>query len=147
MGVIPDSSDISVTFNGIVKDAVTQAGDDIVVNIGRFICEQKQIKGDLRKRDVSIIREFPARFDVTINLEIPEGYELVPESLEDLNRAVIFRHATFNSTAAVEGNIVTVRVAERYPRSINPTEAWEAFLAVSDACYEFMSASVVLRRL
>ncbi len=144
-GVTPDSADVKVTFKGTVQDAVTHAGDNLMVNLGLFISEQQQIKGAQRKRDVSILRDSPERFDITIRFEIPEGYELVPESLEDLNRSIIFKEATFNSSAELVDNTVVVRVTERYPRSIYAPTSWDALMAISDASYEFNSASIVLR--
>lgn len=145
-GSTPDSAEIKVTFKGTVQDAVTHAGDNLMVNIGLFISEQDQIKGVQRKRDVSILRNSPERFDITIRFEIPEGYEVVPESLEDLNRSIIFKEATFNSSAELKDNTVLIRVTERYPRSIYSPAAWNSIMAISDASYEFNSASIVLRQ-
>ncbi|MDE6691886.1 MAG: DUF3857 domain-containing protein [Muribaculaceae bacterium] len=144
-GVTPDSAGIKIEFKGTVKNSVTHAGDNLIVNLGQFISEQSQIKGSQRKRDVSILLDFPKRYDTTIRFRIPEGYELVPESLEDFNRSVTFREATFNTMVTTEGDTVEVRLIERYPRSGYSADAWDALLAVLDAAHEFNSASIILR--
>lgn len=144
-GVRPDSAEIKVTFKGSVPDGVIHAGDNHIVNLGRFISEQVEKKGHERQREVSVLRDTPDRFVTTIRFHIPEGYEVVPESLEDLNRSLNFKEASFNSSVKLEGGTVVVQVNERYPRSIYPAQAWESLLAVSDAAFGFNSASIVLR--
>ncbi|MDE6653476.1 MAG: hypothetical protein K2K37_03705, partial [Muribaculaceae bacterium] len=120
-------------------------GDNLIVNLCQLISEQNLINGSERKRDVSILLDFPKRYDTTIRFRIPEGYELVPESLEDFNRSVTFREATFNTMVTTEGDTVEVRLIERYPRSGYSADAWDALLAVLDAAHEFNSASIILR--
>lgn len=144
-GSTPDSTDIKIEFKGTVKNSVTHAGDNLIVNLGQFISEQRQIKGSQRKRDVSILLDSPERYDTTIRFTIPEDYELVPESLDDFNRALTFKEATFNTMVSTEGYTVEIRVTERYPRSRYSTESWDALLAVFDAAFEFNSASIILR--
>lgn len=144
-GCIPDSADMHLYFKGVVPDAITQAGNNIMVNIGKFIAKQEQIKGKNREREISIVRNCPEKYDVTINFEIPEGYELVEGSIDDLNRSIVTPEATFNSEAHVNGRTVTVRIVERYPRSIYPAESWPSLLKVLDGSYEFNSASIILR--
>ncbi len=143
-GSTPDSPEIKLEFKGTVKNSVTQAGDNLIVNLGKFISEQRQVKGSQRKREVSILYDAPERFDTTIRFAIPDGYELVPESLADFNRSLTFKEATFNSMATVEGDTVEVRVTERYPRSRYAPESWDALLAIMDAAFEFNSASIIL---
>lgn len=144
-GCTPDSPDFIADFKGKVNGAVTQAGNNVMVNLGRFISEQTQVEGSDRKRDVSIIRSGPSKYDNTILFEIPEGYELADGSLDDLQKSVVSADAAFVSEASVDGNVVKLRVVERYPKSISAPTAWPDILKVMDAVYEFNSASIVLR--
>lgn len=146
-GSTPDEPDIVLSLGGTVPGTITQAGNNIMVNIGRFIGKQQQIKGTQRERTVSILRPAPVKYDTTIKFEIPEGYEIVESSLDDLNRSIVLKEASFNTEARLDGRTLTVRVVERYPRSLYNAESWPALLQVGDALYEFTKASVILRRL
>lgn len=144
-GCTPDSSETKFFIKGSVTDAITQAGNNLMVGIGKFIGKQPQIKGKDRQRDVSIIFGSPHKYDYSIKFEIPEGYEIVEKSIEDLNRSVITQEGTFNTEATVDGRTVTIRVIERYTRSILPPQSWPSLLKVQDAVYEFSNASIILR--
>lgn len=144
-GCTPDSAHTEVLLKGVVSGAITQAGNNLMVTVGKFIGDQKQYQGKERQRDVSIILGNPNKFDTTITFEIPEGYEIVESSLADLNRSVITKEGTFNSEATVDGRTVTIRAIERYTRSIYPPQSWPSMLTVFDAIYEFNSASIILR--
>lgn len=146
-GCTPDSPKPKITLSGNTGEAVTMAGNNLMVNIGRFIGHQKQIKDNERKREVSIVRSCPNKFDTTIIFEIPEGYELVTESLNDLNKSVLTAEATFNTETRVDGRTVTIRAVERYNHSIYPVSSWPNLMKVSDALHDFQSASIVLKPL
>ncbi len=144
-GVVPDAPRTEIRFKGSVNGAVTEAGNNLMLNIGRFTGSQRVVSGDARVRDISIIDQGPHKYDCTIVVNIPEGYELVEESLQDLNRSIIVPEASFNASAESDGATVTIRVVERYPRSIYPAESWENILSVLDASADFNKASIVVR--
>lgn len=144
-GCTPDKPELSAEFVGKVNGAVSQAGNNLMVNLGRFICKQKQITGSDRKRRISIVRPFTIKYETTIRFEIPEGYELVEESLDDLRNSLSSPDAVFESEASSDGNTVTLHVIESYPKSISAPSAWRRILKVHDLAYDYNSASVVLR--
>ena len=144
-GTVPDQSATVIKADGVVPGAVSRAGNNLMVNVGKFIGEQTQFTGDKRSRQVSALFDAAHTTDVTIYLDIPEGYELVPESLDDLNRSVIVAGATFNAGAEVEGDKVKIRVVERYARSMYPATVWPDLLKVLDAAHDYNSATVMLR--
>jgi len=145
-GSTPDKPVIELNINGKIEGAVTEAGNNLMINIGRLIGKQIQFKGSQRKRDISIVRSSPSKTDVTIMFEIPEGYELVEGSLDDLNRSVICREGAFNTEANLDGSMVKLRIVERYSNSISPASAWPDLLKILDTAHEFMSSSIVIRR-
>ncbi len=145
-GIVPTSPILSVRFDGVVDGAVTEAGNNMLINVGRFIGKQSQLKGNERTRDVSIVRPSAKRIDTTITFEIPEGYELVESSLDDLRRSMNTRDGSFNTEVSADGSTVTIRVVERYPRSISPASAWPDLVAIQDMAHEFNSATLAIRR-
>lgn len=144
-GLTPSEPELVLELKGSVPGLVSQAGNNLMINVGRLFGKQLHPTGETRKRDISIIRSFPSRDDNTVNFEIPEGYEIVPESLADLNRSVITAAGSFNSEAKATGNTVSIRCIERYNRSILPAQSWNDMLNVLDTAHDFSSASIILR--
>lgn len=145
-GFVPSKPESIIEVNGIVPDVINQAGNNLMVNIGKFIWRQSEIIGSQRNRDVSVIKNNPNRDERTVILTIPDGYELVEESIADLNQSVNTQAGSFNAEASFDGDkTVKIRVLERYPRSILPPELWPEMLKVLDAAHAFNSATLLLR--
>ncbi|MDE6383895.1 MAG: DUF3857 domain-containing protein [Paramuribaculum sp.] len=144
-GTVPDMAETVIKADGVVPGVVSRAGNNLMVNIGKFIGEQTQFTGDKRRREVSTLFDAAHTTDVTIYFEIPDGYEIVPESLDDLNTSSTIAGATFNAGAEVEGNKVKIRVVERYARSVYPATVWPELLKVLDAAYAYNAATIMLR--
>ena len=146
-GLVPTKPESIVEASGMVPDVITRAGNNLMVNVGRFTGKQQDISGSQRTRDVSVLREAPNRDEDIIILTVPEGYELVEESLADLNQSVTTKVGSFYSEATFDSNdnTIKIRVVERYPRSIIPAEFWSDMLQVIDASHAFNSASLLLR--
>jgi len=144
-GCTPDIPLTEVSMAGTVTGAVTQAGNNLMVNIGCFIGRQQQVTGNDRHRGISVVTDGAHKYDLTITFEIPEGYELVEESLKDLNRSVISPDATFNTNAKTDGKTVTVRLVERYSHAVYPASSWPDLVKVMDAAHDFGKSSIILR--
>lgn len=144
-GVTPDAPEMKVNIKCGIPDLISQAGNNLMVKLGMLYGKQDEVTGSKRQRDVSIIRSSPSRVDATIYFEIPEGYELVPESLADLTQNVVTSVGAFNTSAEVDGDKVKIRVLERYMHSIYPETSWDDMLKVLDAAAAFNNASIVLR--
>ena len=125
---------------------VSSAGDDLLVNIGKLTGNQHEIKGPHRKRDISAIQESATQFRSTIKFKIPEGYEVIPESVSSLNRNISSPVAVFVAEADIDDGYVIIRTFERYSISVIPASAWTNVLNVLDAAFEFNSATIVLRK-
>lgn len=144
-GCTPDNPAFKARMEGKVPEAVGSAGGNLMVNIGHLNGRPAQYVGSERERKLSIVRDYPERFDNTIIFTIPEGYEVIEESIKDLNRSVSSPFATFNSEANLEDGVLTVRIIERYPRSICPPAAWNDILKVNDAANDFRNTFILLR--
>ncbi len=144
-GLTPDKPELIVKLDGSVSDIVSQAGNNLMIKVGSLIGKQDEVTGDSRKRDVSVLMHAPHRVDQTIIFEIPDGYELVEESLNDLNTSVNTVVGAFNTGASVDDGKVKIRMTERYTRSIYPESAWPEVLKIMDASAAFNNASILLR--
>lgn len=146
-GTTPDSPEMKLEINGTVPDMISQAGNNLVVKVGTLYGKQNKVTGSQRQREVSILRSSPSRAQATIYFEIPEGYELVPESLADITQNVVTPVGAFNASAEVEDGKVKIRVFERYLHSIYPETSWDDMLKILDAAVAFNDASIILRPL
>lgn len=146
LGVTPANPDIELAVEGNVTGAITQAGNNLMINVGRFIGKQQEYKGKNRQRDISIVRPYAMKYDTTVRFEIPEGYELIEESLNDVKVAVANREGAVNTETKLEGNILSIRYIERYANSLSPIESWPDILALLDAAHAFNSATIAIRR-
>ena len=144
-GCTPDSTVAILELSGKVPGATTLAGKDILVNIGKFIGTQNEIKGAARKRDISIILDNAHQDRHSIRFKIPKGYEVVPESVTSLNRSIVTAMGTFVVEAGVGDGYVTVQVIERYPVTIAPASEWPEMLRILDSSAAFSGETIVLR--
>lgn len=143
-GCTPAAPAVKMTINGRVSGGVTQAGDNLLVNVGRFIGKQMDMTGNHRRRDISVMRDAADRRLRKIRFEIPEGYTVKPGSLEDMARNVVVPEGAFYAQATVDGNVVSVDVMERYTRNLYPASSWDNLLKIMDAAVEYQRAAIVL---
>ena len=145
-GVTPESPATVLEVKGTVGGIVNSSANAMTINIGSLIGEQPEIAPGHRSRDISIVTDGPRKADYTITLTIPEGYKVDAESLAALNSNIATAEASFYSGAEVNGNTVTVRVVERFPRSIYPATSWPNILSVLTAANAFTQATLTLTR-
>lgn len=144
-GSWPGHNDIRLKVDGKMGEAVSMAGNNMVVNVGKLLGQPIEVKGDDRKRDVSAIWGTPERTNTQITLTVPEGYTADAESVKGLSRSVSTPEGVFFVQASVEGNDIVIKAVERYARAIYSPDQWPSLLKVIDASYDFRNASVVLR--
>lgn len=144
-GTSPDQADMKISFEGTVDDAVSAAGNDLMVNLGRFIGNHSKFEGKEREREISIVREYPCKNSFVIRFTIPGGYTLVPESLEGFAANIKTPEVVLTSRATCNDGVVTIEVTERYNRSIMPREVWPRIVEIGDTLARIGSSSIVLR--
>ncbi|WP_430813409.1 DUF3857 domain-containing protein [Carboxylicivirga sp. RSCT41] len=124
------------------------AGDDLIVHIGKVIGEQAEMyQEEERKLPVSI--GFLHTYYRTIEMEIPEGYEI--ENAESLNMKVTMDYdgkesSAFLSSYTIEGNKLRVYSEEFYRDYHYPVEEFEAFRKVVNAAANFNKRTIVLKK-
>lgn len=144
-GNLPTSRTAKLSFKGKVPGVTSTAGNDLMVNIGIFNGAQPEMKGSVRERDIAVVKSSAKQSRTELIFTVPEGYQVVPESLEALNRNIVTKEAIFNVKASIDGGKVKISIGENYPRSICDASSWPDLLRVYDAMREFSSASLILR--
>lgn len=144
-GTTPDANEWKATFNGEAPSCITQAGNGLMVKLGQFTGTNPEYEGSERKRDIAVVFNYAKHTITRIQFEVPEGYQVQPESLESLNRNIIMPEGSFFVKAMLEDNKVKIDVSNRINQDIFPAESWDNLLQLLDAAHEFCNASIVLK--
>jgi hypothetical protein len=128
------------TMDGWVK----KAGNNYILDAGKLIGGQLQLKPEQRKRDVDIYMPFARSFNYNIELLIPAGYQL--EGVEQLNQKVDNDCGSFIVTASTEQNKLLLNVKKVYKHAFEPAAKWPDILKVLDAATDFGSRKLLIKK-
>lgn len=133
----------------IVKSTVNtikfseKAGDKIIFKIGELIGRQSEMYNE-KERKLDVESDFNREFIRKLEITLPENYEV--SNLESLHFNVEFPDgsASFKSTYAVDGNILTVDIEEYYKRIDYTKEEFEDYKKVINAAADFNKVVIYL---
>ena len=134
-------SEVTYTQEGLVQ----KAGPNYILNVGKLIGNQLELKGEERKRDIDIYVSTAQSFDYDIEIQIPEGYVVV--NMENLNQQVDNIAGSFKASVTQQGQNLKITVSKVYKKSYLPVAEWENLLAMLDAATVFSTQSVVLKKI
>ncbi len=129
------------TFDGLVK----KAGNNYILDIGKFIGGQLQLKPWQRDRKVDVYMPFARAFDYVISVSLPDGYKA--EGLDKLNLNVETAAGSFAVTTTAEGNQVNMFVRKIYAHAYEPVANWQNLVHVLDAAVDFNGAKLLIRKI
>ena len=138
----PFTYKVAYTMDGLVK----KAGKNLTLSVGQLIGQQTHIEGKERQRTDDIIFSYPRTFVATINVELPSGYNVTPESLQKLNTNLDNEDMRFVTKAEVMGNKLFIHFEKEYKKQIVPVTRWQNILEILDRAYEFNNQQVILRK-
>ncbi len=127
-----------------LKDFVQKAGGNYIVEAGKLIDQQFQVKEDMLERNYDIYMRSARSYDNTITFTIPEGYTV--QGVEALNINAENDTGFFKSTATVEGNQLIIETNKAYKNNFEPKDNWDKMVAFLDAAYQFTQQKVVLKK-
>jgi Domain of Unknown Function with PDB structure (DUF3857) len=128
------------TLDGLIK----RAGNNYLLDAGKLIGGQLQVKPEQRDRKVDIYQPFARSFEYDIELSIPKGYTL--EGADKLNRQVDNACGAFTVNVIVEADKLKLHIKKVYKNSFEPVAKWENLLQVIDAATDFGSQKVLLKK-
>jgi hypothetical protein len=125
---------------------VERAGNKIIVKVGEFIGEQAELY-DTKERMTNIDVSFPHALVRTIELTIPDGYEI--KNLKDLNFNEIYKEGdklTMGFVCSYEqnGNILKITIREDYVNYFYSIKQYPQFKKVINAAADFNKVVLVL---
>jgi hypothetical protein len=128
------------TMDGWVK----KAGNNYIIEAGKFAGGQLEIKADQRERKLDIYMPFSRSFSKKIIFKIPDGYTI--EGIEKLNRSIKNECGGFESTAKIEGTDLLITFNKYYTNNFEPAANWSKILAFVDAGFAFTKEKILLKK-
>ncbi|OYQ42922.1 DUF3857 domain-containing protein [Flavobacterium aurantiibacter] len=128
----------------IGADFVKNAGENTVIEIGKFIGSPVEIAEKERVRTANIYMNYPRTFENVLTFEIPAGYEV--KGLEKLNKKVENETGGFTSSATIQGSTLTVKTKRYYLHNYEAAMNWPKMLAFLDAAFQFSQEKILLKK-
>jgi hypothetical protein len=135
----PFSYKYHVTFKGAVK----KAGPNYLIDIGKFIENQIQLKEEDRSRNYNVYMPFARSFRYNFEISIPEGFSV--QGIEKLNTHVENQTGGFKSQALLQGNKIKIEVFKHYKSNFEKNEHWNQMTEFLDAAFDFSQQQLLLQ--
>jgi hypothetical protein len=123
---------------------IKKAGQNYIIEIGKFIGGQIEIVDKERERNVGIYMKYPRTFDYHIRLKIPNGYTVV--GLDKLNKNIDNETGAFISTAKIDGEFLDIQTSKQYKHNFEPKENWSKMLAFLDEANQYTNEKILLKK-
>ena len=146
-GIVPGTPATKVKLDLTANEFTSNAGNGILLNIGRFAGKYARLEGADRERMLDAFLTSPVQYYYDIVFEVPQGYAPDAASLENCNVNVSNMYGSFFAAARLtdDGNI-ELNVRQRFNTYMIPQNEWASFLELSDAAAAFNDAAVLLNR-
>ena len=128
---------------------IENAGNRILVKVGEIIGPQIEMYQE-KKRMFPIEIEFPHILARRITMEIPAGYRI--KNIGDLKMDKVFKEDNvvtmgFESSAEMNGNLVTINIIEQYRKVRYPMDQYIPFKDIINAAADFNKLVLVLEKI
>jgi hypothetical protein len=144
MGMRHDDPDFVYSTQFTMDGWVKKAGNNYILDAGKLIGGQLQLKPEQRNRQVDIYMPFARSFEYSVELLIPAGYQL--EGVEQLNKQVDNDCGSFIVSASTRENKLLLNVKKVYKHSYEPAAKWPSLLEMLDAATDFSGRKLLLKK-
>jgi hypothetical protein len=144
IGMWDETSDTEFEDNFVLEGLIKKAGPNSVVELGKLIGGQTEVKEEYRTRTRDVYMDYVRTLTSTITFTIPDGFEL--EGLENLRKQVETDAGGFVSTATVTGNTLQIVTKKYYSKNYYTASEWPKLTGFLDAAVEFENSKVLLRK-
>ncbi|ATL46233.1 hypothetical protein COR50_03085 [Chitinophaga caeni] len=127
-----------------VDGLLKKAGNNYILEVGKIIGGQLEIKNEDRSRNQDIFQPYARTFEYDIAISIPGGYQL--EGVDKLNGSVDKGAAAFTTSAKIENGKLYLKVQKIYKNVFDRSSTWGEYLSVLDAANDFQNQKLLLRK-
>jgi len=122
-----------------------KAGNNYIIDIGKFIASQISIDKDQRQRTKDVYMPFPRSFNYHIEFIVPAGYSV--DGIDKLNMSVENEAGAFKSAAKLNDNKLVVDINKYYLHSFEPVTKWPLLVSFLDKAIEFNQQKILLKKM
>ena len=142
-GLTAENPDFEMKMQYDIEGLVKKAGRNYVLDAGKLLGNQLEIKDNDRQRTENVYMSFARRIDREVRVAIPEGY--LVEGVESLNMQVDNEYTSYISSAKIEEGVLVINASKVYKQNFVPATAWDKILEITDASNDINAKSVVLK--
>lgn len=124
---------------------IKKAGNNIIVELGKFIEGQIEISEKEKKRENNIYMNFPRSFEYKVVFKIPEGY--IVTGTEKLIKNVKNETGGFVSDVKIENGELTLTALKTYKNYYEPVKNWSKMVDFLDAAYQLTQEKILLKKI
>lgn len=144
LGITPKNPNFEMYTKYTLDGFVKKAGANYILEAGKLIGSQIELKGEERKRSFDLYMPSARSYDNIVEVEIPEGYTV--ENIEALNKSVDNVTGSFKSTVVFENGILKIITKKVYKNIFEPKDNWPLLLEMLDCTNDFSAQTVVLKK-
>lgn len=144
LGVRHNSPDFVYSSEFTMPGLVKKAGNNFIVEIGKFLGAPLKIDDAQRKRNLDVYTPFARSIYCQISLEIPAGY--TAEGVAALNKKIENESGVFAVDATSDGKTVNIKVSKIYKNAFEPHTNWNNMLAFIDAAVDWTNSKLLLKK-
>ena len=144
LGVTLEKPHLEYDISYTMKDFVRNAGDNIILDVGKLIGEQWNPTENERKRDIDAYIPTRRVFEREIVIEIPDKY--IASDIDRLNMSFSNEYVSFEVISGIENNAIKIKVVKTYNQVFIPKEKWCEMIDIIDKTNEFCASSIIFKR-
>ena len=144
IGMWEDAPNTEYADEFTVENLTKKAGKNLIIEIGKLIEKQTEIKEEQKDRSRDIYMAFSRSFSHEITFKIPPGYSV--EGLENLNKKTENSTGGFISSASIAGGVVTIKTQKIYKKNTYTAAEWKQLTPFLTAANDFYTTKILLKK-
>ncbi|MFT3910365.1 MAG: hypothetical protein QM737_13150 [Ferruginibacter sp.] len=141
-GLTADAFAYSSTFT--MDNWVKKAGNNYIVEAGRFIGDASKLDEAERKRTLDIHLQFARTIQYNYSIAVPAGF--TSKGIENFNKNIKNDVGEFTSTATVSGDKVNFVIKRVLNKNYQPVANWSKMMELTDAIFDFTQQKLLLEK-
>jgi len=129
----------------IENEFVKKAGKNYIVEVGKFIGGQVQLREEELDRKENVYLNFAKTLQYEIAFQIPEGYTV--EGLEKLKKNVQNQTGSFVSDASIKDGKVIFSATKVYAKKTYTSQQWSDMIPWLQEAYDFSQEKVMFKKI
>lgn len=146
VGTTDEEPALSFQTSYTMDDMVKRAGNNLILSVGMLLGSELKIEGRERERTADVIRIAPSSYTWDIEVALPEGYQISPESVHALQTSFSNDCGSFTVKATAEDGKLLLKAEKRVLHKRESVDKWPQLLALYDHSYNYLSQQIILKR-